>query len=263
VRSSMGLRDFLRKSILAPKAKSADRPLPADSAQPKNGRITLAVIASMLVMIPLAVLNVRLILDPSIAGKAFGTSVPSRPIQDSGTGTPICSLSDDKGCEVPPEVTFYSKLSAQDDQTRTQEQPSKDPVLELDAEGTSHRGNGPADSKVEKARANREGKESGTNESKASVAQGTDERLPQPDATGRVYVVQVGAFTHPSIAQQWALTWKSRGYDVMLKPVARPSTGVTYRLYLGKFESQKEADALVKKLKAKEGISAFRLLVRN
>ena len=79
----------------------------------------------------------------------------------------------------------------------------------------------------------------------------------------RTYAVQVGAFTHPAIAQEWALKWKARGYDVALKPVARPRTGVIYRLYLGNFLSEKKADELVNHLKSKEGISAFPVVLRN
>jgi len=76
------------------------------------------------------------------------------------------------------------------------------------------------------------------------------------------YTVQVGAFSRPGIAQQWAERWKARGYKVSLKPVARPS-GVIFRLYLGNFASESQADELVRHLKSKEGISAFRLLVSN
>jgi cell division septation protein DedD len=73
----------------------------------------------------------------------------------------------------------------------------------------------------------------------------------------------VGAFSDPAVAQQWAQKWKARGYNVSLRPVARPRTGIIYRLYLGKFSSQHEADELVQRLKHREGIAAFRLLVRN
>ncbi|HMK34433.1 MAG TPA: SPOR domain-containing protein, partial [Desulfomonilaceae bacterium] len=87
--------------------------------------------------------------------------------------------------------------------------------------------------------------------------------IPQSGSAQKTYTVQVGAFSHPAIAQEWAQKWKARGYDVSLKPVARPKTGVIYRLYLGNFTSEKKADDLVKHLKSKEGINAIRLLVRN
>ena len=66
--------------------------------------------------------------------------------------------------------------------------------------------------------------------------------LPKAGSGAKTYTVQVGAFTHPAIAQQWAEKWKLRGYDVSLKPVARPKSGVIYRLYLGNFSSEKKAD---------------------
>jgi cell division septation protein DedD len=58
------------------------------------------------------------------------------------------------------------------------------------------------------------------------------------------------------------MKWKGRGYEVSLKPVARPS-GVIYRLYLGSFSSESQADELVRHLKSKEGISALRLVLHN
>jgi cell division septation protein DedD len=85
---------------------------------------------------------------------------------------------------------------------------------------------------------------------------------PGARAGGKTYTVQVGAFSHPGIAQQWAMKWKGRGYEVSLKPVARPS-GVIYRLYLGSFSSESQADELVRHLKSKEGISALRLVLHN
>ena len=58
----------------------------------------------------------------------------------------------------------------------------------------------------------------------------------KPDTSARSYTVQVGAFTNPQIAQQQALSWKSRGYNAVLRPVAMPKSGVIYRLYLGSFK---------------------------
>jgi cell division septation protein DedD len=97
--------------------------------------------------------------------------------------------------------------------------------------------------------------EAGAQQSRVSV--------PEAETKTRTYTVQVGAFSQPAIAQEWAQKWKARGYDPVLKPVARPKTGVIYRLYLGKFTSEKKADDLVSHLKSKEGINALRLLVRD
>jgi len=73
----------------------------------------------------------------------------------------------------------------------------------------------------------------------------------------------VGAFSDPGVAKEWSLKWKARGYAVQLKPVARPRTGVIYRLYLGDFSSKKKADRLVKRLKVREGVTAFPVVLRN
>jgi cell division septation protein DedD len=240
------------------------RPAPADEAQPKNGRLTLAVIASLVLMIPLAVLNIRLILDPSIAGKAFGTAVSSRPAQipTNAMGS-SCVVSEGKSVECPPEATFYTRLSAQDEHSRGAEHSGSLPIGQTDLNAPAASTAPAAQGKTAEKRDTRSRGERFAAPAKASSAPPSAETLPRPDGGAKIYMVQVGAFTHPRIAQQWALNWKSRGYDVLLKPVARPGTGVTYRLYLGRFESQKDADALVKRLKAKEGISALTLLVRD
>jgi cell division septation protein DedD len=105
--------------------------------------------------------------------------------------------------------------------------------------------------------------ESGSTRHREQTGSPKSAKLPQSKPGRKRYTVQVGAFTNPGIAKQWALEWKARGYMVALKPVARPRTGVIYRLYLGSFTSENQADELVKRLKSREGISALRLLVRN
>lgn len=257
----MGIRDFLRKKRPPRQSKPVSRQALPEDGQPKNGRLTLVVVASFLLMIPLAVLNVRLILDPSIAGKAFGTSVPSRPApaQANATSGP-CAVPEGKSVEHPPEATFYTRLSAQEEHHRSTEPSGQTKIVETDLNADPGNTATGAQSKAVDSTGPRA---HGQRVSKPAAASPSAETLPRPDGGAKTYMVQVGAFTHPRIAQQWALNWKSRGYDVVLKPVARPGTGVTYRLYLGKFDSQKDADALVKKLKAKEGISGLSLLVRD
>ena len=84
----------------------------------------------------------------------------------------------------------------------------------------------------------------------------------QSNASPKRYTVQVGAFTSPQMAEEQALHWKSLGYKTLLRPAAMPKAGIVYRLYLGNFRSEKEAEDLVRDLKAK-GINAFRSLVSN
>jgi cell division septation protein DedD len=86
---------------------------------------------------------------------------------------------------------------------------------------------------------------------------------PDPVRGKRMYTVQVGAFSNPTLAQQWARQWEQRGFKVTIKPVARPGVGVLYRLLLGEFYNKEDADSLVERLKINEGISALRLMVRK
>jgi cell division protein FtsN len=265
VRIVKRLRDWFRKKGKSKKIGPPARPAGSDCAVPKNGRLTLAVIAVLVLMLVLAVLNVRLILDPSIAVKAFGPWVPvktgSEPDAVSGTS---CPAAESKPNLTPPQVTFYSKLVAQEDRVRCPEETDGDrPGTHGDHPASAktpgtHEAQ-PAEKYTEKKTGNRPLQQANEDERAVPV----DATLPGPDSGTGTYMVQVGAFTNPGIAQQWAARWKSRGYEVMLKPVARPRTGVLYLLYLGKFSSQEEADALVRRLKMKEGITAFRLVVRN
>jgi len=155
---------------------------------------------------------------------------------------------------VPPKVTFYRKL------TQADEEPSRGEADPRDAQPQDSVRQIPPDTpKPDKSEQVAHSSSSVT--APAPASQHSD--LPRASAGPAVYTVQVGAFTDPAVAQQWAQKWKARGYNVALRPVARPKTGVIYRLYLGKFSSQKKADELVQRLKHREGISAFPLVVRN
>lgn len=102
-------------------------------------------------------------------------------------------------------------------------------------------------------------KKAGIKKSAESQAQ----KSSQPsNASPKRYTVQVGAFTNPQMAEEQALHWKSQGYKTLLRPAAMPKAGIVYRLYLGSFQSEREADNLVKDLKAK-GVSSFSAVVSN
>ncbi|MGC8660468.1 MAG: SPOR domain-containing protein, partial [Desulfomonilaceae bacterium] len=77
------------------------------------------------------------------------------------------------------------------------------------------------------------------------------------------YSVQVGVFSYPRIAQQWAEKWQSKGYPVVLRPIAKPKVGIQYRLLVGEFDSEKKADEFAKQLKGKEGITGLPLVIKN
>jgi cell division septation protein DedD len=265
VRIIMGLREFFRSRRAAAKSGSSGRSASRDSTAPKNGRLTVAVVAVIVLMLVLAALNVRLILDPSIAGKAFGPWVPSRPATDGGqASSPSCPTPGTATNPAPPQVTFYSKLVAQEEQTRCPEASGSDHAVHREGTGAPHKGSPSEEGSPSDQHTAKKAKGHASPKTKEPVGHVPAETsLPGPDSGTGTYMVQVGAFTNPGIAQQWAVRWKSRGYEVLLKPIARPKTGILYRLYLGKFKSQQEADALVERLKAREGITAFRLLVRN
>lgn len=259
MRVAMGWRQLFRRK--APPVKR--RPVPAqsgDATVPRNGRLALAVLGSIILMAALAVINVKLILDPSISGKAFGPSIPSPPPAEHAPWTgPACSASDPKPRRVPPSMTFYSELSAREEGKAVEEAPRETPAAERAPDHSQRKATGAEDRRPEKKAT----EHPRVAETCPPTRELHYEELPGPDSGTGKYVVQVGAFTNPSIAWQWAQKWKSRGHEVLLKPVARPHAGVLYRLYLGQFNSAQEADALVKRLREKEGITAIRLLVRN
>jgi cell division septation protein DedD len=220
---------------------------------PKNGRLTLAVIASILVTVFLGALNVKLMNGPSEPAGEFDRPARARSGPDdtraSCSVTPVPQPAPSK--KDPPPMSFYKTLTAQD------EQPPAAGGSESGTEPGSHPATPPgsADSAAKP----------GSKETRATPqAQGTPPppRLPAKNAGVKRYTVQVGTFSRPSVAKQWAAKWKARGFTVILRPVARPKTGVTYRLYLGSFRSRKKADEMVKRLKKKEGITAFRTALR-
>lgn len=229
---------------------------------PKNGRLFLAVLGCFLVMIALGAVNIRLIGDPSAAMRALGKTPAVKGRQANPYAPPILSSeTGEQVCHAPPQLTFYRKLATQDEHDLLgQRAPGADfanpaTAAQSEATRTGWRNEGPS--------------KEGPRQAEATCAPRSTHQTPRPAALPKAktgekrYTVQVGAFTQPGIARQWAARWKAKGYYVSLKPVARPSTGVIHRLYLGDFSSARKADELVKRLKTKEGIDAFRLVLRN
>ncbi|MGB6066951.1 MAG: SPOR domain-containing protein [Desulfomonilaceae bacterium] len=247
--------------ILKPAEKKPRRPIPGgDNQPPKNGPLGLAVAASVIVMIVLGILDVRLIRDRSNKGVSVGPAIPTQPYPASSE---VPLLSNKSAIDVPPEVTFYRQLTMQDDQSPGNGKGRSDPNQQTGSISTEPSANAAEISKEPGKPGEQDQKQPKTGLGKPTCAPTQQNRLPKAGSGGKTYTVQVGAFTQPAIAQQWALKWKVRGYDVTLRPVARPNAGVIYRLYLGNFSSEKKADELVKHLKSKEGISALRLVLRN
>lgn len=225
----------------------------------KNGWLVVALVCCFAVMVLLVILDLRLLRDPSVAGKLFGSTQKEVSKNKSAVHKSDPSNNEPDGCRLTPEVTFYTKLSSQTD-------PASQPGLET-ADGELERDSGIPAMQSRGSAKEKQGVADSTPPIK--VPGGADQTplvertLPEPEKGVPLYTVQVGAFSHPGIAQEWAAKWRARGYDVVLKPVARPKTGVIYRLYLGSFESEKTAEDLVRHLKSKEGISAFTLVLRN
>ncbi|HMK37120.1 MAG TPA: hypothetical protein VK463_18755, partial [Desulfomonilaceae bacterium] len=117
----MKLIKTLRRAIASTFSKAKRRPASQPPRQergggPKNGRLTVAVAVSILVMIGLGAINIRLIRDPSIAGKAFKPIFSNRTEPDGKT-QPLSTkeAAHAKACTTPTEVTFYRNLTSQDD----------------------------------------------------------------------------------------------------------------------------------------------------
>ncbi len=256
----MELRKRLTK-IFRPAEGKPLRPIPGDDNRPlKNGPLALAVAGSVMIMIVLGILDVKLIRHRSNKGVSVGPAIPAQP-SPATFGAPV--VGNKSGGDVPPEVTFYRQLTMQDDQSPANGKGKSDPNQETGASPSQPSTKAGEISKAPGKPEEQDRKQSRTTVAKPACAPIRQNVLPKAGSGGKTYTVQVGAFTQPAIAQQWALRWKVRGYDVTLRPVARPNAGVIYRLYLGKFSSEKKADELVKHLKSKEGISALRLVLRN
>jgi len=257
----MGLSRILKKKTRFVIRKPVRRASVAEKQAPKNGWLTIAVGGALLATLALGIANWRLMLDPSVANRAFWSSAAGQGKSDFKAGEGMSSQACDRQSgHVRPEVTFYSKLMAPDEQLHTPGNFQAVKESPIDAEQQNSK----------PASAARPLEKRGESEAKTYPhwqisGKGPVSQPMVPPGTqigSRAYTVQVGAFSHPRIAQQWAARWKERGYNPTLKPVARPN-GIIYRLYLGSFSTESEADELVARLKSKEGISALRLVVRN
>ncbi len=225
----------------------------------KNGWLALAVLGSILIMLSLVGLDIYLLRHPAVSSKLFGKGDVGKLPQGSGHEMRTSNDSKKQTCPSAPEMTFYTRLAGTSDS-------GSHPTTMGDsvADASVHTYEVTNGSKVGVT-----GNDTPTSlDAKLSTNLGgqshiSERALPAPQNGSPIYTVQVGAFTQPGIAQEWAAKWKARGYEVALKPVARPKTGIIYRLYLGSFSNEKSAEELVKHLKTKEGISAFTLVLRN
>ncbi len=225
----------------------------------QHGRLVLAIALSLVGMGVLAALNVHFLRQPQRVSGPL-TSGPDEA-GDRLFGRPATAAPDDSP-ESPvqprPEVTFYRKLTANSPAGKIDNPLDFGSITEADLAQPSGSGSP---------------NPTPPHGSPPSAYTGHDRTphgsLPDysdpdgKDGAHPIYTVQVGAFSKPGVALQWAKQWKAKGFRVTLKPAARPGVGVIYRLYLGSFTSKDLADDLVRRLKSREGISAFRVTVRK
>lgn len=256
---AMRLLSFARSKRDPVRGRRFSERLSRHPVGPKNGPLTLAVAGTIVLLVVLSLLNYRLIRDSSVGRKATEIKHASEQefVPPTSTGRQSASGAHSPNY-VPPKVTFYRQLTQADGDQRGEGQAQGATETEHQSQNSPQQA--PPDSP--------QSEKSGPSDrfSAPAKAPGNAQTLPDLSKANSgpvMYTVQVGAFTDPAVAQQWAQKWKARGYKVTLRPVARPRSGVSYRLYLGKFSSQKKADDLVQRLKRKEGITALRLLVRN
>jgi cell division septation protein DedD len=228
-------------------------------------RLALAVLVSIGVMIGLGHTLFSFLYEENLQGEdTAGLNTRTRPASDK-----ILAAKSPNQAPEPdekPKIMFYEELEDQDE-TRGRNssagtsafQPKADDSLAASSPPKIRalkRAKPPSPRRVRPAR-----KEAPVRNSVGQKGRSLSNR----GATGsrRIYTVQVGAFSNPGLAQQWAEQWEEKGFKVTIKPVARPGAGVLYRLFLGEFTNKRDADSLVARLKVNEGISALRLLVRQ
>lgn len=251
----------LQTRIFGKKSMRIRKPV-GPSARPKNGLLILGVLLTVLIMVALTVFNLRLIREQTSANKQpaknsipenFVTVIPERIITDSKP--------EEKSRQAAPEVTFYKQLKSEDDRKSTHDNSSpKNRSADSENKITTKEG-GRQSSKLAKD-------ETGFSAPASSgiphsVDSETKADFSRVNHGSKLYSVQVGVFSHPRIAQEWAEKWRSRGYPVALRPIARPNSGVQYRLFLGEFNSEKKAEEFVKQLKVKEGVTGLTLLIKD
>lgn len=251
------LWERVRKLALA---SAAARTPPADVG-PKNGWLVVGLMVSVVMTVVLGTLSMRLIRDPSVSTKAFGPPLAAQTdaLSREPAACPALPMTANKPGDSPPQVTFYSKL--RQDERPAAPEPISGKIDEKDLATPAREGGSPAESPKTSEKADARGRREPPDATRAA-GNTAETRTREPARPDKVYSVQVGAFSHPGVAKQWAEKWRARGYDVILKPVARPRSGVIYRLYLGSFPTAKKADELVGRLKAKEGVTAFAVALR-
>ncbi|MFH0959834.1 MAG: SPOR domain-containing protein [Pseudomonadota bacterium] len=254
------LLNLFKKSAGRRSGRMARKPT-SKPEKPKNGFLILGIISTIIVMAGLTVFNMRLLREQApMRYLPVRDALPEQTLSVIPERVESASNQEEKKHCSPTEVTFYQKLKTQEDKVHPENSNQK-PVPPYSEIGLS------------KKNSNRQNPDSIKEENEFSVAAlsgipkpSLSERnvgLPKGSPGQKVYSVQVGVFSHPRIAQEWAEKWKSKGYPATLRPIARPSSGVQYRLFLGEFNSEQNADEFAKQLKAKEGVTGMTLVIKD
>ncbi len=232
----------------------------------KNGRLILALSGALLMMMTLVYIVSGLVGDQDKDQKTSDAITIEQ--QDKKSQEAKKEPSKGEPNSSRPKIMFYEELENQEDtkQSKDQNEPQSQGQVKTNthqAPGLADQMQAPKNARDSRKTTTRPRDRRGLHRPEPRTSRKMDPRPDRSKGQQPFYTVQVGAFSNPSLAQQWAKQWEDRGFKVTIKPVARPRTGVLYRLFLGEFNNKEDADSLVKRLKDNEGITALRLLVRN
>ncbi len=244
-----------KRSVLRRKARV--RRNDGGKKSPKSGRLILAVIGAFALMLVLLTVNVRLLRSPTADGKSSIASDPARS-EFSYPARANSASAESKACDDSPGAMGHNQTE-RDRNSQQLEQIIAPMKADKESDSRKFMEALQAPKASVQPEPSSAAKKAEIKKSPESQAQKSSQ---QSDKSSKRYSVQVGAFTSPQMAEEQALHWKSLGYKTLLRPAAMPKAGIVYRLYLGSFQSEREAENLVRDLKAK-GVSSFSAVVSN
>lgn len=253
----------LQKQISGKYRSKTGRKELCQSNRPKNGLLVLGVLMTVAVMVGLTIFNLKLIREQTAIGKQSVEQSNSKSVVTVvPTQTPgVDAKPEEKTLRAATEVTFYKQLKSEDENKNLNDTITQKPKpTETQSKPPSHDEAQQIANKVKEETDFSAPALSGKTCPPSSEPTITS---PKPIGGTKVYSVQIGVFSYPRVAQEWAQKWRSKGYPVALRPIARPKAGIQYRLFVGEFNSEKKADEFAKQLKAKEGVSGLTLVIKN
>jgi cell division septation protein DedD len=67
-----------------------------------------------------------------------------------------------------------------------------------------------------------------------------------------LYAVQIGAFSDKANARSFRKHWQEKGYDATIKKIKTKDNKIFYKIFIGSFESRKEAIEAARSISTKE-----------